>query len=209
MNLTSINLEKEIKETRQEKEISDFEERLSNEQDWVYKSIPVIESKVNKDKALKSAQILSNLGNLFYDLGKNDDALSYYDKAISIYPDYIEAWKNKGLIFYTMDRPQKASSCFYHILKLDPEFGEIWLDIGVILFEMGKFREAKQCYEKALQIQTGNLDELSNYTRQFLDKNSYYQDIFNEFLNSMSSDEFLEETSDSASTISKIMQLLR
>jgi tetratricopeptide (TPR) repeat protein len=207
MNLTSINLEKEIKETRQEKEISDFEERLSNKQDWVYKSIPVIESKVNKDKALKSAQILSNLGNLFYDLGKNDEALSYYDQAISIFPDYIGAWKNKGLIFYTMDQSPKAVSCFYHILKLDPEFSEVWLDIGVVLFEMGKFSEAKQCYEKAVQIQPGNLDELSSYTWQFLHKNSYYQDIFNEFLNSMSSDDFLK-TSDSASAISKIMQLL-
>jgi tetratricopeptide (TPR) repeat protein len=106
-----------------------------------------------------------------------------------------------------MDRPQKAFNCFYHVLKLDPEFSEVWLDIGVILFEMGRFKEAKQCYDKAVQIHSGNMDELSTYTRQFLHKNSYYQDIFNEFLNSMSSDEFLD-ASNSASTISKIMQLL-
>jgi hypothetical protein len=57
-------------------------------------------------------------------------------------------------------------------------------------------------------MQPGNLDELSSYTRQFLYKNSYYQDIFIKYLSYMSSDEISEETSDLESAISKIMQFL-
>jgi tetratricopeptide (TPR) repeat protein len=105
-----------------------------------------------------------------------------------------------------MGRPQKAVTCFYHILTLDAEYGEVWLDIGAILFEMGQTREATLCYQKALHVQHGDKKELSRYTLEFLSKNSFYKDNFNKFLDASS--ELKEETLDSPSTISKIMQML-
>lgn len=204
--ITSLNLEKEVKEVREKDEIREFEKKLSHEQDSPYESLPVIESQVSEDKALKNAQILSNLGLLYYDMGKHDEALGYLDQAINTYPDYIRAWRNKGLIYYTMGRPQKAVTCFYHILTLDAEYGEVWLDIGAILFEMGQTREATLCYQKALHVQHGDKKELSRYTLEFLSKNSFYKDNFNKFLDASS--ELKEETLDSPSTISKIMQML-
>jgi HEAT repeat protein/Tfp pilus assembly protein PilF len=206
--ISSINLEKELEEVREKKEVEEFEKRLFHDEDSPYESLPVIESGVAKDRALKNSQILSNLGNLFYDLGKTDEALNYYDKALSTYPEYITAWKNKGLIFLAMGRPQKAANCFYQVLNLDPEFGEVWLDIGMILFEMGQVEEAKLCYEKALHIQPGNLAEISSYTRKFLHKNPYYLEMFEKYLKTVSSDELALETED-AVMVDKFLKLLR
>ncbi|MCE5215175.1 MAG: HEAT repeat domain-containing protein [Methanobacterium sp.] len=202
------NMIEQIEKARKEKEIEEFEKKLYKKLEPSYNSIPVIESNVSKDKALKNAQILNNLGNLFYDLGKPDEALLYYDKSLYIYPDYIDAWKNKGLIFYTMGRSQKAVACYNHVLKIDPDYGEVWLDIGVILFELGKLREAKICYDKALDMDPSYNKETSLYSRRFLHKNPYYQEIFDNYLDSVSSIELLEESSDSLSPISQIMQLL-
>ncbi|HTX61883.1 MAG TPA: tetratricopeptide repeat protein, partial [Methanobacterium sp.] len=205
--ITSINLENEVKEARANKEVRDFEQRIFHNEDSPYESLPVIESSVTKDRALKNAQILTNLGNLFYDLGKNDEALNYYDKALVDYPEYIEAWKNKGLIFYTMGRTQKAANSFYHVLNIDGTFGEVWLDIGLIFSDMGRVHESKLCYEKALHIQPGNLAEISGYTKRFLHKNPYYQERFMKFLSSVSKDEPEKETENSEA-VNKILQIL-
>lgn len=201
------NLLQKIRETHLKLELEEFEDKILQPQSS--STIPVIESKVAEDKALKMAQILYNLGNLFYDLRQPDEAFKYYDGAISTYPEYLEAWKNKGLLFYTMGRPQKAVACYNHVLNLDPNYGEVWLDIGMILYEMGKLKEAKICYDKALKAQPSNWKQVSSVTRKFLDKSPFYLKVFRKYLEQFSSQELLQESSDSLSPISRIMGIIK
>lgn len=107
-----------------------------------------------------------------------------------------------------MGMPQKAVSCYSHVLKIDPEYKEVWLDIGVIIYEMGKLKEAKICYDKSLELHPGDKEVLSNYTRQFLQNNQYYLNNFEKFMDLVSSSDIAEESSDSLSPISKIMQMI-
>ncbi len=88
-----------------------------------------------KCRIFDSAYTLYNIGNMYFDMGKTDKALSYYDKALYIYPDFLDAWKNMGLIFFTMGRLQKAAACYNQILLLNPEYPELWVDVGLIFFE--------------------------------------------------------------------------
>ena len=49
-----------------------------------------------------------------------NDAISCYDKAIKIDPNFSQAWNNKGLALYDLGRYEEAIECFDKALELDP-----------------------------------------------------------------------------------------
>ena len=151
---------------------------------------------------LNDAYICFNIGNLYYDLGKIENALTYYDKALYIYPDFIDAWKHLGLIYYTMGRLQKAAACYNQILNFDPDNQELWLDIGIIFFEIGKVPEAKACYEKAIEMNSYyKKEDFAIDTRNFLKNNINSLKKFDNYLELASSASW--ESSDSTPPLSR------
>jgi tetratricopeptide (TPR) repeat protein len=147
------------------------------------------------------------LGNLFYELGKLEKSLSHYDRALYIYPEFIDAWKNRGLMYYTLGRLQKAAACYNQILNLDPEYPELWVDIGIIFFEMGRVREAKDCYEKAMEMNPCyQSEDLAVETRKFLENRPTSLQNFDSYLELASSAWW--ESSDPTPPLSRIMQFV-
>ena len=123
---------------------------------------------------LDKAYISYNIGNLFYDFEKLEEALSYYNNALYIYPDFTNAWKNKGLILFTMGRLQSAAACYNQIFNLDPKYPGLWVDIGMIFFEIGRITESKACYEKAIEINPCyQREDLAVETIKFLENRTY------------------------------------
>lgn len=47
-----------------------------------------------------------------YDLGKYDDAIACYDKALQLDPTNAEAWYGKGLAFQAQGKSADAEDCF-------------------------------------------------------------------------------------------------
>ncbi|HEX7467009.1 MAG TPA: tetratricopeptide repeat protein, partial [Methanobacterium sp.] len=199
----TANLTQKIEKTRKKIELKEFENKIVHHP--ISETIPVIESKVIEDKAMKNAQILYNLGNLCYDLAESDKAMEYYNKSISTYPENMGTWRNKGLLFYIMGRPQKAAACYNHILSQDPNYFEAWIDMGLILFEMGKIREAKLCYQKALEINPLKKESSIINTKQFLQNNPLQRETFEKFLETVHSDEISAESSEIRSPLSRII----
>jgi tetratricopeptide (TPR) repeat protein len=156
---------------------------------------------------LDYAYVNFNLGNMYCDLGKTEEALSYYDKALYIYPDFVSSWINMGLIFFTMGRLQKAAACYNQILLLEPEFPELWVVIGLIFFEIGKVAEAKECYEKAKELNPCyRSEDLALETSKFLESRPISHAKLVNYLELASSADW--ESSDPTPPLSRIMTLL-
>ncbi len=194
------NLTEEIEKTQKQIEITEFENKILNKK--------VSETVLPVDmEDLDEAYISYNLGNLFYELGKIEKALSHYDRALYIYPEFIDAWKNSGLMYYTLGRLQKAAACYNQILHLDPEYPELWVDIGIIFFEMGRVEEAKDCYEKAMEMNPCyQSEDLAVETRKFLENRPISLKKFDSYLELASSAWW--ESSDPTPPLSRIMQLV-
>jgi HEAT repeat protein/tetratricopeptide (TPR) repeat protein len=191
----------EIEKTQKQLEITEFENKLlvngpSNEG-----VLPV------EMEDLDEVYISYNIGNLFYDFGKLEKALSYYGKALYIYPDFIDAWKNRGLIFFTMGRLQRAAACYNQILHLNPKYPELWVDIGMIFFEIGRVTEAKACYEKAIEINPCyQSEDLAVETRKFLENRPVSLEKLHNYLELASSASW--ESSDPTPPLSRIIRIL-
>ena len=195
------NLAQEIKKTQKQIEITEFENRIFSKESSMEDSLPV------EMADLDDAYITFNIGNLYYDLGKLEQALSYYDKSLSIYPDLMDTWRNMGLIYFIMERLQKAAACFTKILNLDPEYPELWVDIGIIFFEIGRVNEAKACYEKATEMNPCyKSEDLAVNTHKFLENRPISLEKLKHYLELASSS--MWESSDPTPPILGIMRLI-
>ena len=51
-------------------------------------------------------------GFALYELGRYEEAIECYDKAIELDPDYADAWKHKGDALYELGRYEEAIECY-------------------------------------------------------------------------------------------------
>jgi len=195
------NLTQEIEKIKKEIEITEFESNILNKNTTNIGVLPV------ETEDLDDAYISFNIGNLYYDLGKLEKALTYYDKALYIYPDFMDVWKYRGLIYFISGRLQKAAACYNQILSLDPEYPELWVDIGIIFFEMGKINEAKACYEKATEMKPCyKSEDLAVKTYKFLENRPLSLQKLKFYLELASSASW--ESSDPTPPLSRIMRII-
>jgi tetratricopeptide (TPR) repeat protein len=54
----------------------------------------------------------NNEGRMLYDLGKYDDAIRAYNKAIKIKPQYEAAWNNKGIALEALGKTTEANAAY-------------------------------------------------------------------------------------------------
>ena len=55
------------------------------------------------------------------ELKRYDEAIAHYDQALSLKPDYAEAWSNKGVTLHELKRYDEAITHYDQALSLKPE----------------------------------------------------------------------------------------
>lgn len=94
---------------------------------------------------------------------KNDDmAISSYNKALNIKPDYTAALFNIGTSFMEKGSFDKAVSYFNKALKIDPKDVDVHNNLGSIFFIRRKLDKASLHYNEILKIDPENADAHSN-----------------------------------------------
>jgi tetratricopeptide (TPR) repeat protein len=91
-------------------------------------------------------EYLSILGIALKQIGRLDDALAVFDKAVQLKPQDAELWKQLGGGLAALHRRNDALAVYEHVLKLDPRHWEAAHSSGVLLFEMERFEEALACF---------------------------------------------------------------
>ena len=84
-----------------------------------------------------------------------EEALSYYDRAISLKPDYAEAWHNKGVNYCELKRFEEALTHYDEAMKFKTNYAEAWYNKGVVFSELGIHENALVCYQNAQAIKPG------------------------------------------------------
>jgi len=92
----------------------------------------------------------NNLGNVYRELGQLNDAISSYKKAISIKPDFAEAYYNLGILYQEFYQPNAAIKSYEDALAIKSDYAEAHNNLGVVFKEIGKLDEAIESHKSAL-----------------------------------------------------------
>ena len=112
------------------------------------------------DPGYATAQL--DMGNLFYNEGDFDSAITWFDKAIRAYPDYDKALRNLGRAYYMKGIYDSARAVFEKSLELDPDNTDVYNNIGLSYYNEGRFDEAKEIFGRAIEIDPGYIEPYIN-----------------------------------------------
>ena len=95
---------------------------------------------------------LFNMGNLYQELQKYDQALACFSLATEVNPDMADAWINRGRLLDERAHHLEAIDCYDQALTLNPLDLTAWTNRGNSYVALRKILEAQRSYQKALDI---------------------------------------------------------
>lgn len=110
-----------------------------------------------------------NKGIIFYNLGKYNESIDAFDKAIKINSSHLNALNNRGLAYARLEDYGKAVDSYDTAIQINPQFLEAWNNKGAALYEWGiryndpsKYDDAIKTFNKALEINPQYADVLTS-----------------------------------------------
>jgi tetratricopeptide (TPR) repeat protein len=73
-----------------------------------------------------------DLGNLYFDAEKYDDAIRWYNEAMKLSPNDVNVSTDLGVCYYYTNQPDKALAQFERSLALDPKHAKTLLNVGIV-----------------------------------------------------------------------------
>ena len=89
-----------------------------------------------------------------YSKGDYATAVEYFDKALEIDPNYVEAWHNKAIELMKLERYDEAIECYDKLIELNPKDTGYWGLKIILLEKLGRYEEAIECISKIPRSRT-------------------------------------------------------
>ena len=130
----------------------------------------------------KAFVVWNLLGASIAQIGKLDQAIEAYNKALSIKPDYAEAYSNMGLTLKDQGKLDQAIEAYNKALSFKPNSAVMYNNMGNVFQDQGKLDQAIEAYNKALSIKPDYADAHQNLSltliktgkiKEGLDKNEW------------------------------------
>jgi tetratricopeptide (TPR) repeat protein len=104
-------------------------------------------------------------------------SLEEFQTAISLYPDYAEAYSQIGLIYYRKGNKQKAFDYYNKAIELKSTSALTLNNAGVLFSESGQHTKALPYYLKAVKHNPYNADSWKNLGRTYFELKDYNKAI--------------------------------
>ena len=102
------------------------------------------------------------IGCLLWEGKKAEKAVSAYDTAIQLQPDYAEVYNNRGNIKNGLDSHDAALDDYEEAIRLKPNFAEAYSNRGSIKFRLGKYDAALTDLNEAIRLQPNFINAYIN-----------------------------------------------
>jgi len=84
------------------------------------------------EKETSNATPRVQLGNLYFDAERYDDAIRWYADALKLAPNDVNVSTDLGVSYYYSNQADKALAQFDKSLKLDPRHAKTLLNVGIV-----------------------------------------------------------------------------
>jgi tetratricopeptide (TPR) repeat protein len=111
------------------------------------------ELRVEAEKNPRDATARVQLGNLYFDSERFEDAATWYAEALAINPNDANVSTDLGITYYYRNQPDRALEQFERSLQIDPKHSKTLLNIGVVR-AWGKqdLEGAAKAWERVLEV---------------------------------------------------------
>ncbi|MGH9410122.1 MAG: tetratricopeptide repeat protein, partial [Vicinamibacterales bacterium] len=93
------------------------------------------------------------LGDLYFDAGRYEDAASWYEASLQIEPKNVSASTDLGISYYYMNQPDRALAQFDKSLAIDPGHAKTLLNIGIVrAFGKQDLKGAADAWQKVVAV---------------------------------------------------------
>ncbi|WP_158930248.1 tetratricopeptide repeat protein, partial [Acidisphaera sp. S103] len=104
----------------------------------------------------------TNRGNALKALGRLDQAVACYRRAIVLRPRYPEAYSNLATALHALNQIDEALGWLRKAVAMKPDFPEAYNNLGNLLVDQGQLDEAAACYRRAIALRPGYADACNN-----------------------------------------------
>lgn len=109
--------------------------------------------KATAERNPSDAETRVQLGNLYFDAERYDDAVRWYDAALKIEPRNVSASTDLGIAYYYSNQPDRALAQFERSLAIDPTHSKTFLNIGIVrAFGKQDLAGAEQAWQRVLDL---------------------------------------------------------
>ena len=103
-------------------------------------------------QGIKDYRVFSNYGIFLNEIGKHKESESILKKAISLNPEYANAYYNLAVLYIGQGNLGKAELELKKTIKLKSDFAIAHYNLGFILKDQGRLKEAESYTQKALEV---------------------------------------------------------
>ena len=115
-------------------------------------AIEIYNSLIDKQGKQPEAYTYNNRGSVKSDLGQKQAAISDYDKAIAINPNFAEAYYNRGNAKSDLGQKHAAISDYDKAIAINPNYANAYNNRGSVKFELGQKQGAISDLKKAAEL---------------------------------------------------------
>jgi tetratricopeptide (TPR) repeat protein len=103
-----------------------------------------------------------NLGTVFRQMGRLDEAIAQYKTALQIQPNDADSHNNLGAVLRQKGKVDEAITQYHLALQIKPALAEAHYNLGIALQQKGRTAQAISQYQEALQIEPANAKVQNN-----------------------------------------------
>ena len=109
--------------------------------------------KAGADRNPSDPEVRVQLGNLYFDAERYDEAARWYEAALKVDPKNVNASTDLGIAYYYNRDPDKALAQFDKSLAIDPSHAKTLLNVGVVrAFGKQDLKGAVEIWKKLVAV---------------------------------------------------------
>jgi tetratricopeptide (TPR) repeat protein len=101
----------------------------------------------------RDAAVRLELGNLYFDAERFEDAARWYEQALGLEPGNVNASTDLGISYYYMNQPDRALQQFDRSLQIDPRHTKTLLNVGIVrAFGKDDLQGAARAWQQVVDV---------------------------------------------------------
>lgn len=142
----------------------------------ILRELPEDGTEETAKKLRRLPEFLQLLGHSLEQTGKTEEAMAYYEEALSLAPDNPEVLSLMGRILFSAGKYTRAEEILNQLVQLLPDSSLGWMLLALIRFRFHRDRDAFEAVHNALSIAPGDLSAHA-LKMHILLRNGVYEEV--------------------------------